>query len=62
VAPLHPAADGFRGQFLFEHLVDTVVPRGLAVLRSDRRPSPTDDVPFTAQADDALEALRLLRA
>jgi uncharacterized protein len=63
VVPLHPAADGSRGQFLFEHLVDTVVPRGMAVLRFDRRPSSTDDdVPFTLQADDALEALRLLRA
>ena len=63
VVPLHPASDGSRHQFLFEHLVDTLVPRGLAVLRFDRRPSPTgDDVPFAVQADDALRALRALRA
>src|SRR5262245_12734732 len=61
--PLHPASDGSRRQFLFEHLADTLVPRGLAVLRFDRRPSPADDdVPFAVQADDALQALRLLRA
>jgi pimeloyl-ACP methyl ester carboxylesterase len=62
LVPLHPASDGSRRQFLFEHLTDTVVPRGLAVLRFDRRPAPTDgDVPFTAQADDALQALAALR-
>jgi uncharacterized protein len=62
VVPLHPAADGSRAQFLFEHLVDTLAPRGVAVLRFDRRPSPTgDDIPFAVQADDALQALRLLR-
>ena len=60
---LHPASDGSRNQFLFEHLSDTVVPRGVAILRFDRRPSPTgEDVPFEAQADDALEALAALRA
>jgi uncharacterized protein len=63
VVPLHPASDGSRRQFLFDHLADTLAPRGLAVLRFDRRPSPNDeDIPFTTQADDALEALRLLRA
>lgn len=63
LVPLHPASDSSRRQFLFEHLTDTVVPRGLAVLRFDRRPSPTgDDVPFTAQAEDALQALAALRA
>jgi pimeloyl-ACP methyl ester carboxylesterase len=62
VIPLHPAGDGSRHQFLFEHLTDTLVPRGVAVLRFDRRPSPDDeDIPFAVQADDALEALRLLR-
>jgi uncharacterized protein len=62
VVPLHPASDGSRRQFLFQHLVDTVVPRGIAVLRYDRRPSPTgEDVPFDAQADDALQALDELR-
>jgi hypothetical protein len=62
IVPLHPASDGSRRQFLFEHLVDAVVPRGIAVLRYDRRPSPSgEDVPFAVQADDALRALDELR-
>lgn len=63
LVPLHPASDGSRHQFLFEHAVKTLVPRGVAVLRFDRRPSPTGrDIPFATQADDALQALRELRA
>jgi len=63
VIPLPPASDSSRRQFLFEHLTDTVVPRGLAVLRYDRRRSPAEqDVPFAVQADDALHGLRTLRA
>ena len=62
VVPLHPASDGSRRQFLFDHLADTLGPRGVAVLRFDRRPSSTGDVPFEVQADDALEALRELHA
>jgi pimeloyl-ACP methyl ester carboxylesterase len=62
VVPLHPASDGSRRQFLFDHLADTLVPRGLAVLRFDRRPSSAGDVPLESQADDALQALRELRA
>jgi uncharacterized protein len=63
LVPLHPASDGSRDQFLFEHLTDTLVPRGLTVLRFDRRPSPTGaDVPFATQAEDALQALAALRA
>ena len=63
LVPLHPAGEGARRQFLFEHLVDTVVPRGVAVLRYDRRPSPSgEDVPFAVQADDALAALDALRS
>jgi pimeloyl-ACP methyl ester carboxylesterase len=61
VVPLHPASDGSRRQFLFEHLTDTLVPRGAAVLRFDRRTSSAGDVPFEAQADDALQALHELR-
>ena len=38
------------------------MPRGVAVLRFDRRPSSAGDVPFEIQADDALEALGELRA
>src|SRR5215470_3502649 len=63
IVPLHPASDGGRRQFLFEHLSDTLTPRGFAVLTFDRRPSPTDDdVPFTVQAEDALRAVDTLRA
>ena len=63
VVPLHPASDGSRRQFLFEHLADTVAPMGLAVLRFDRRLSPDGrDIPFAVQAEDALAALRTLRA
>lgn len=63
LVPLHPASDGSRRQFLFEHLADTLAPRGVAVLRHDRRPSPGGrDVPFAMQADDALSALAVLRA
>jgi uncharacterized protein len=63
LVPLHPASDGSRRQFLFEHLAGALVPRGLAVLCFDRRPSPAGgDVPFEAQADDALQALAELRA
>jgi len=58
VVPLHPASDGSRRQFLFEHLLDTLVPRGVAVVRFDRRPSSAGDVPLEAQADPALQALR----
>ena len=63
IVPLHPAADGSRRQFLFDHLADTVAPLGVAVLRFDRRPSVGDeDVPFAVQAADALQALEALRA
>jgi pimeloyl-ACP methyl ester carboxylesterase len=62
LVPLHPASDGSRHQFLFEHLAETLVPRGIAVLRYDRRASATgDDIPFAVQADDALDALGELR-
>lgn len=63
LVPLHPASDGSRRQFLFEHLADTVVPQGVAVLRYDRRSSPSDeDIPFAEQADDARAALAALRS
>jgi uncharacterized protein len=62
VVPLHPASDGSRRQLLFDHLAEKLAPRGVAVLRFDRRPSSTDeDVPFELQADDALRALGMLR-
>jgi uncharacterized protein len=62
LVPLHPANDPSRRQRLFDHLVETLVPRGIAVLRFDRRPGDDDDVPFAVQADDALAALDVLRA
>jgi uncharacterized protein len=63
IVPLHPASAGSRRQFLFEHLADTLVPRGVAVLSFDRRPSPDErDIPFEVQAEDALAALRALRS
>ena len=63
VVPLHPASDGSRRQFLFEHLADTLAPLGVSVLSFDRRASPDDsDIPFEVQAEDALAALRTLRA
>lgn len=47
---------------MFEHLADTLGPHGIAVLSFDRRASPDgSDIPFAAQADDALPALRTLR-
>ena len=62
VVPLHPASDGSRRQPLFEHLTEALVPRGVAVLAYDRRPSPDgSDIPFEVQADDALAALHALR-
>jgi pimeloyl-ACP methyl ester carboxylesterase len=62
IVPLHPANDGSRDQFLFEHLAETATPLGVAVLRYDRRPAEgDDDVPLAAQADDALAAVAELR-
>ena len=61
IVPLHPASDASRDQFLLEHLADVLPPRGIAVLRYDRRPRADEDVPFADQAEDALAALELLR-
>ena len=62
LVPLHPASDPSRHQRLFEHLAEALPPRGIAVLRYDRRPPRGgDDVPFALQADDALAALEVLR-
>jgi uncharacterized protein len=53
VLPLHPADDGSRSQFLFEHLAQVLPARGVAVLRYDRRPmSDGRDVPYQLQVDD----------
>lgn len=60
---LHGAEAPQRSFFLYEHLA-MVMPRlGVAVLRYDRRPSPSgDDIPFEQQAADAITALRWMRA
>ncbi|WP_412540100.1 alpha/beta fold hydrolase [Longispora sp. K20-0274] len=58
VVALHPAAYGERDQVLFEHLAETLTPLGYAVASYDRRAKVDgDDVPFEAQADDALVAV-----
>jgi pimeloyl-ACP methyl ester carboxylesterase len=56
---LHPATDRSRDHFLFRHLAAVLPPRGMAVLRYDRR---GDDVPLELQADDALSAVAALHA
>ncbi len=56
---LHPANDRSRDHFLFRHLAALLPPRGIAVLRYDRR---GDDVPLEVQADDALSACAALAA
>ncbi|MGY0232099.1 alpha/beta hydrolase family protein [Longispora urticae] len=63
VVALHPAAYGNRDQVLFEHLAETLTPLGYAVASYDRRDGVNgDDVPFEAQADDALTAVDWLGA
>ena len=61
LVPLHPASEPSRDQFLFRHLAEILPPRGVAVLRYDRRPFEDGDVPLELQAKDALAALRVLR-
>jgi pimeloyl-ACP methyl ester carboxylesterase len=56
---LHPANDGSRDHYLFRHLAAVLPPRGIAVLRYDRR---GDDIPLELQADDALSASAVLRS
>jgi len=56
---LHPAADRSRDQYLFRHLASVLPPRGIAVLRYDRR---GDDVPLEEQAADTRSAIAKLRA
>jgi uncharacterized protein len=63
LVPLHPASDPSRDQLLFYHLVRTLPPLGVAVLRYDRRAKRDGhDVPLEHQAADALAAIRALRA
>jgi len=57
--PLHPAADRSRHQYLFRHLATVLPPRGIAVLRYERR---GDDVALEEQAADTRSAIAKLRA
>ena len=59
IVPLHPASERSRDQLLFRHLAEVLPPRGIAVLRYDRR---GDDVPFEDQVADASAAVDILRA
>ncbi|MET8909983.1 alpha/beta hydrolase [Micromonospora sp. NPDC004551] len=60
---LHGSHADRRSYFLYEHLARLLPPAGIAVLRYDRRPRLNgNDVPLTAQADDAAAALDVLRA
>jgi hypothetical protein len=59
LVPLHPASDRSRDQPLLAHLAELLPPRGVAVLRYDRR---GDDVPFADQVADARSAIDALAA
>jgi len=59
IVPLHPASERSRDQPLFRHLAEVLPPRGIAVLRYDRR---GDNVPFDDQVADANAAVDALRA
>lgn len=55
--PLHPADDGGRRQFLFEHLAGLLPGLGVAVLRYDRRAAAAGrNVPYLLQAEDLSHA------
>jgi len=56
---LHPAADRSRDQYLFRHLAAVLPPRGIAVLRYDRR---GDNVALEEQAADTRSAIAKLRS
>jgi pimeloyl-ACP methyl ester carboxylesterase len=56
---LHPANVASGDQYLFRHLAELLPPRGIAVLRYDRR---GDNVPLELQGDDALSASAALRS
>jgi uncharacterized protein len=58
---LHPADDGGRYQFLFEHLAGLLPGLGIAVLRYDRRAAAAGrDVPYLLQAEDLSRARDVL--
>ncbi len=58
---LHPASDGSRHHFLFDHLARILPAQGVAVLRYDRRHMGEDrDVPYLLQAEDLKHGLDVL--
>lgn len=59
--PLHGSHCGQRDFRLYRHLAEVLPPRGIAVLRYDRRDGGGRDVPFHVQADDAHAAVEVLR-
>ncbi len=61
VVTMHPANSADRTSPMLTHVARALPPHDLAVLRYDRRPSDgIDDVPFAAQAADALCAIATL--
>lgn len=61
VVALHGASRSERSQPLFDHLAETLVPLGYAVLSYDRRAKVTgSDVPLADQATDVRAALTML--
>ena len=63
IVALHGASRSERSQPLFDHLAQTLVPLGYAVLSYDRRVKVNGaDVPLTDQVADAREALAMLTA
>jgi uncharacterized protein len=63
IVALHGASRSERSQPLFDHLAQTLVPLGYAVLSYDRRAKVnSSDVPLADQAADAREALAMLKA
>jgi pimeloyl-ACP methyl ester carboxylesterase len=62
IVTMHPAISPDRDYFLLANVARILPPQGVAVLRYDRRSADgIDDVPFAAQAADALRAVALLR-
>ena len=59
IVGLHPADDASRDHYLFRHLSRALLPRGVAVMRFDRRGY---DVPFEDQVADTLDVIEELRS
>jgi len=64
VVALHGSSSSSYRQVIFEHLANTLAPRGIAVLSFERAPWPTDDVdiPYAVQAAGAVAAYDELRS